>query len=77
MYYDRPVIKALTFGIFSGALYLLLFIFEEQVLHFSSKGGWFFIIPVVIAFAFSFIHGGFVTLFWDLLGIRAKSTVRK
>ena len=71
---SQETTKVLVFGATSLVLYALLYIFEEELLHHSSKGDWFFIIPVAIAFLFSFIHGSFTHHFWDALGIKAKSS---
>jgi hypothetical protein len=64
--------RATRYGIASLALYFLLYFFEDSVLEFTSRGGWYFIAPVVIAFVFSYFHGAFTSYFWDTLGIKAK-----
>jgi hypothetical protein len=68
----RQLTKLAIFGIPSVGLYTLLYAFEDSLLELSAQGGWLFIVPVAIAFVFSFVHGGFTSHFWDLLGIRAK-----
>jgi hypothetical protein len=60
------------FGVASAALYALLFVFEQELLSFTHQGGWTFVVPVAIAFAVSYAHGGFTGAFWDWVGIRAK-----
>jgi hypothetical protein len=62
----------LGFGSLTAALYVLLFYFEIEIVEITSKGGWSFLIPVVIAFAISYGHGNFTSAFWDWLGIRPK-----
>ncbi len=69
---SNSLIKALGWGILSIALYLLLFFYEMEILELSAKGHWYFIFPIVIAFAFSIVHGNFTGEFWRSLGIRAK-----
>jgi hypothetical protein len=64
--------RAALFGIVSLVLYFLLYFFEDSILAFTSRGGWYFIAPVVIAFVFSYVHGNFTAFFWDVLGIKAK-----
>lgn len=64
--------RMLIYGTLSLALYFLLYFFEDEILAFTSKGRWFFISPVIIAFIFSFAHGNFTSYFWDMLGIKAK-----
>lgn len=67
-----PITRAVLFGILTLALYFLLYLFEDEILAFTSRGGWYFIAPVVVAFVFSFAHGTFTGHFWDILGIKAK-----
>ncbi len=68
----RQVTKAILYGLATVVLYALLFASETQILSATAKGGWYFLIPVTIAFVFSFTHGNFTALFWDVLGIKAK-----
>jgi hypothetical protein len=64
--------RMLVYGAISLSLYFLLYLFEDEILAFASRGSWFFIAPVIIAFVFSFAHGNFTSYFWDTLGIEAK-----
>ncbi len=74
-------IKMIFFGIFSAALYLLLFKFQAEIIHFAEltrEGVKIdFLIPIGIAFIFSFVHGGFATYLWQSLGIKAKNDLGK
>jgi hypothetical protein len=67
--------RTIVLGIVSLALYVLLFSNEDLVLRMSTGGGWYTVVPIVIAFVFSFVHGAFTGGFWEMLGLRAK--VRK
>lgn len=69
----KAVTNTVILGIISAALYLLLYIFSDQILRWSERGHWYFVVPVGTAFVFSFVHGAFTGHFWDLLGIKAKS----
>lgn len=71
---NRALRQTLFYGIISVALYIMLYLFNDKILEFSKQGQWYFIIPVVIAFAFSVVHGNFTGQFWDLFGIKAKTT---
>ncbi len=64
--------KMLAYGLASLALYFILYFFEDEILAFSSRGRWYFIVPVAAAFIFSLAHGNFTSQFWDMLGIKAK-----
>ena len=70
----RVLIQALIYGGISALLYFLLYRYNALILTYSREGGWFFFIPVVIAFTFSIVHGNFTGQFWDLFGIKAKTT---
>lgn len=65
---DRHV-RTVLLGVLSLTLYVLLFSYEEAVLAASADS---FLVPIVIAFAFSFVHGAFTSGFWDMLGLKAK-----
>lgn len=67
--------RTLALGGFSLVLYVLLFMNETDVLELSMTPGWGFLVPIAIAFLFSFVHGAFTGGFWDMLGLKAK--VRK
>jgi len=62
----------LAYGLASLTLYFILYFFEDEILAFSSRGRWYFIVPVAAAFIFSLAHGNFTSQFWDMLGIKAK-----
>lgn len=68
------LLKTLLYGGISVILYFLLYRYNELILAYSREGGWFFIIPVAIAFSFSIVHGNFTGQFWDLFGVKAKTT---
>ncbi len=69
---SRLVAKVVLFGSGSLGLYLALFLLGDWIIHFTVQGGWYFLIPVGIAFLFSYIHGSFTDHFWDVLGIKAR-----
>lgn len=66
-------IKLLALGSLVATLYGLLFFNEQEVIRLCRKGGWGFLFPVLVAFAFSIVHGAFTSMFWDMLGVRAKT----
>ena len=66
--------QTLIYGVVSIALYVLLYFFEEQILALSKEGRWNFVVPMIIAFVFSIVHGNFTGQFWDMFGIKAKTT---
>lgn len=68
----KQITKAVSLGLATLILYLALYLLEEHILQLSSRGGWYFLIPVAIAFVFSSVHGAFTARFWDVLGVKAK-----
>jgi len=71
---QRVLKKTLAYGIISITLYVLLYFYERDILALSKEGKWNFIVPMVIAFIFSIVHGNFTGQFWDLFGVKAKTT---
>lgn len=68
----RQITRTVLYGLASSGLYLALFLLQDWLIRLSSQGGWYFLIPVGIAFLFSYVHGGFTAHFWDVLGIKAR-----
>jgi len=64
---SKPYLQLIASGIVSGALYLLLYLYEREILSaFTRTDGWF---PALV---FSFAHGAFTGYFWEVLGIRGR-----
>jgi len=67
--------KALIFGAVSAVLYTLMFMFSDHLVEYARRTRqgehiW-FLVPIVIAFVFSYVHGTFTGSFWDALGLKA------
>lgn len=77
----RPLIPTLLFGAASIALYVLLFVYSDQFVEWAQRTQsgekLLFIIPVVVAFVFSYFHGAFTGYFWESIGLRAAKTGAK
>ena len=71
-------IKLILLGLGSTALYILLYFYNAelktigQTIRSGEKA--YALIPIAIAFVFSFVHGAFTGHFWDVLGMKPKST---
>lgn len=74
----KPVVAMLLFGIVTLVLYALLLINSDLFVAWAerTRAGekWLFLIPVVVAFIFSYFHGTFTGYFWESLGLRAAQT---
>lgn len=69
----RPqLIRLGLFGAASAVLYGFLFLLEENIVDLTQHGHWSFVVPISLAFLFSYFHGAFTGGFWDALGIRAN-----
>ena len=70
---SKPYLQLIASGIVSGALYLLLYLYEREIMAaFTRTDGWFPALPVIAALVFSFAHGAFTGYFWEVLGIKAR-----
>lgn len=73
---SRALAVTLVLGAASAGLYLLLYLFSDQLpeLAAASRRGekLYALVPLAIAMVFSLVHGAFTGHFWDLLGLRAK-----
>lgn len=67
----KPYIKAALMGIVSAALYGVLLTEQDTINKYFTLGGFYALLPIVVAFVFSFVHGSFTGNFWTVLGIEA------
>ncbi len=74
---SREILAAIILGLGSIALYVLLYVFNDEIRQFAEmtyKGDHtYFLLPIAIAFVFSAVHGAFTGRFWDALGLQAKT----
>ena len=69
----KPYPQLVVSGILSGVLYLLLYLYETEIMAaFTRTDGWYPALPVIVAFVFSFAHGAFTAYFWEVLGVKAR-----
>jgi hypothetical protein len=75
----KPIVPLLVSGALSATLYVLLFLYADPIMAtFTRTDGFYWLLPVVMAFVFSLAHGAFTNYFWEVLGIRGrKSNGRK
>lgn len=70
---SKPYLQVIASGIVSAALYLLLYLYEREIMAaFTRTDGWYPALPVIAAFAFSFAHGAFAGYFWEVLGVKGR-----
>lgn len=68
----KPVGKMILAGIISLGMYALLLMKQDVVNDLFAKGSFYALLPIVTAFAFSFVHGSFTGNFWTVLGVEAS-----
>jgi F0F1-type ATP synthase assembly protein I len=64
-------------GIISIGLYVALLTNQDLLNSNFAKGGLYAFLPIITAFAFSFIHGSFTGHFWTVLGVEAARKKRE
>lgn len=67
----KPVGSMIVMGIISIALYTTLLLKQDLLNSTFAQGGWYALLPIVMAFVFSYFHGSFTGNFWTVLGIEA------
>ncbi|MEW6408680.1 MAG: hypothetical protein AB1488_01015 [Nitrospirota bacterium] len=67
----KPYFKAIFWGIFSIGLYIAVFINQNTVTDYFTRGGWYAALPIITVFIFSFVHGAFASYLLSCLGIEA------
>jgi hypothetical protein len=70
------LITAVT-GALSAISYVLLFLYSDAVMDYSTRGGAWAALPIVGALYVSFAHGAFASNLLKLLGVRAAGKVPK
>ncbi len=69
--------NTIAFGVLSTALYLAVFLNEDLVTKFFTKGGIYCVLPVFTAIIFSFVHGAFTGNFLSAIGIEPSRKTTK
>jgi hypothetical protein len=67
----KPVGAMIVMGIVSIALYTTLLLKQDLLNTTFAQGGWYALLPIIMAFVFSYFHGSFTGHFWTVLGIEA------
>ena len=67
----KPVGAMIVMGIISIALYTTLLLKQDLLNNTFAQGGWYALLPIIMAFVFSYFHGSFTGHFWTVLGVEA------
>jgi len=73
----KPVAAMVVMGIVSIALYTTLLMKQDMINSTFAQGGWYALLPIIVAFVFSYFHGGFTGHFWTVLGVEAARKKRE
>lgn len=68
----KPVGAMILTGAVSAVMYAALLLHQDAVSGTFGRPGLYAFLPIVTAFAFSFVHGTFTGHFWTVLGIEAS-----
>ena len=68
----KPYLNTVIFGAFSLVSYIVLFMNQEVVTDFFTKGGKYAVLPIATAFYFSFLHGAFASNLISVMGLEEK-----
>ena len=68
---SRPIKRAILWGTISLAAYLLIFLNQEMITQYFTRGGFMAAVIVLTAVIFSVVHGTFAHFVLDILGIEA------
>lgn len=67
----KPYGKMILAGIVSISLYAALLMKQDLINDYFTRGSLYAILPIAVAFIFSFVHGSFTGNFWTVLGVEA------
>jgi hypothetical protein len=73
----RPYVQTALFGVVSISLYALLLAKQDLINEHFAKGGLYALLPIAMAFVFSFFHGNFTGCFWTSCGIEASKKTKE
>jgi hypothetical protein len=70
----RDLARAILYGIATVALYVLLYLYADETVELARRTHdgekvW-FLVPIAIAFVFSYVHGAFTGAFWAAIGLK-------
>jgi hypothetical protein len=68
----RPYAKTVLYGAVSLGLYALLLAKQDAINETIARGGALALLPIAMAFLFSFVHGNFTGCFWSSCGVEAS-----
>jgi hypothetical protein len=74
---QRPYLTTVLYGAVSVVMYFLLLAKQDLITDTFAKGGMYAVLPIAMAFAFSFFHGHFTGGFWSCLGIEASRKIKE
>lgn len=73
----RPYLQTALYGAVSIGLYVLLLAKQDLVNANVAKGGLYAMLPITMAFVFSFFHGNFTGCFWTSCGVEASKKTKE
>ena len=68
----RHLKNCFVFGALTAGVYAAVFLNQDLVMTYFTKGGIYALLPVAVVFAISYVHGNFTSSFWSALGIEGS-----
>jgi hypothetical protein len=68
---NKKIIPLIMWGTLSLSSYLMIYLFQTDLLFYATRGGFFSAVPILFAFYFSFVHGAFASYLLPFIGVEA------
>lgn len=81
LFYRSEKFQVITLGILSAVLYVILFEYSDVIVSTAQETTHghkeYAVVPIVVPFVFSLVHGSFTGMFWHIVGLRPNPTHTK
>ncbi|SFG01638.1 hypothetical protein SAMN05660649_00483 [Desulfotomaculum arcticum] len=67
---NKNILLTIVWGVVSMALYVIVFLNQQAVTDYFTRGGVFSLAVIVTALVFSFVHGAFANYFIEAVGFK-------
>ena len=74
---ENLVIRTILTGLIAAGLFFIIFLNQDTVMAYYTKGSYYAALPIITAFVFSIVHGAFASNVFLLMGISARMNPRK
>lgn len=68
---NKKIVPLIMWGTLSLSSYLMIYLFQTDLLFYATRGGFSSSVPILFAFYFSFVHGAFASYLLPFIGVEA------